>query len=94
MISCGVEAKPKACKWSVEQPAGSNQTFQPSPDDPAPTFAAKAPGEYKFCLDVWNASGDPLYLTTAERDAALTATFRQFQAEPHLIAAHVARWAR
>ena len=40
------------------------------------------------------ATHNRFYLTTAERDAALTATFRQFQAEPHLIAAHVARWAR
>jgi hypothetical protein len=29
---------------------------------------------------------------TQERDAALVATFQRFQAEPHLISAHVDRW--
>lgn len=40
------------------------------------------------------ATHNRFYLTTAERDAALTATFQRFQDEPHLIAAHVARWAK
>jgi hypothetical protein len=34
------------------------------------------------------------YLTTDERDAALTAAFHRFQREPSLIDAHVAVWRR
>jgi DDE superfamily endonuclease len=40
------------------------------------------------------ATHNRFYLTTDERDAALTAAFHRFQREPSLIDAHVAVWRR
>jgi len=44
----------KKYKWTVKQPAGSNQVFVPGPTFPNPTLTANAAGEYEFCLQVWD----------------------------------------
>jgi len=44
----------KKYKWTVKQPAGSNQVFVPGDAFPNPTFTANAAGEYEFCLNVWD----------------------------------------
>ena len=44
-------------KWTAQQPPGSNQVFQPSPNFANPTFQTNAAGVYKFCLEVWDANG-------------------------------------
>ena len=46
-------------EWSVEQPAGSQFTFIPSPNFPNPTFEANVQGLYRFHLTVWDENGVP-----------------------------------
>ncbi|MBI5609322.1 MAG: hypothetical protein HY902_10640 [Deltaproteobacteria bacterium] len=44
----------KKYKWTVKQPAGSNQPLLPNATFANPTLLANAAGEYTFCLDVWD----------------------------------------
>ena len=44
----------KKYKWTVKQPAGSNQPLLPNPSFANPTLLANASGEYEFCLHVWD----------------------------------------
>ncbi len=44
----------KKFKWTVKQPAGSNQSLVPNAALANPTFLANAAGEYQFCLEVWD----------------------------------------
>ena len=46
----------KKHKWSVKQPAGSNQPLLPNASFPNPKLLANASGEYEFCLEVWDAN--------------------------------------
>lgn len=46
--------KVKKYKWTVKQPAGSNQPLQPNSSFANPTFEANTAGEYQFCLEVWD----------------------------------------
>ena len=44
----------KKYKWTVKQPAGSNQPLSPNSAFANPKFLANASGEYEFCLEVWD----------------------------------------
>jgi hypothetical protein len=46
--------KVKKYKWTVKQPAGSNQPLNPNSSFANPTFEANTAGEYQFCLEVWD----------------------------------------
>ncbi|MBM4342084.1 MAG: hypothetical protein FJ100_01710 [Deltaproteobacteria bacterium] len=46
----------KKYKWTVKQPAGSNQPLLPNASFANPSILANASGEYEFCLEVWDAN--------------------------------------
>ncbi len=46
----------KKYKWTVKQPAGSNQALTPNASFVNPSLLANASGEYEFCLEVWDAN--------------------------------------
>lgn len=45
--------------WTVDQPAGSQETFVPGANAPNPSFQANVAGKYTFHLDVWDNSAPP-----------------------------------
>ena len=47
----------KVFKWTVTQPAGSVETFQPNAKFANPIFVPNVAGEYEFCLDVTDTQG-------------------------------------
>lgn len=44
-------------KWSVDQPTDNPFTFVPSNSNPNPTHEVRAPGSYRYCLDVCDSEG-------------------------------------
>ncbi|MBI5608762.1 MAG: hypothetical protein HY902_07760 [Deltaproteobacteria bacterium] len=40
------------CKWTIKQPAGSNQPLKPNDTFPNPTLQANTAGEYTICAEV------------------------------------------
>lgn len=46
-------------QWEVDQPAGSQSVFSPSPSAPDPTFEVNVAGRYVFRLTVVDSSGEP-----------------------------------
>ncbi|MSQ84567.1 MAG: hypothetical protein EXR77_17090 [Myxococcales bacterium] len=57
----------KKYKWTVKQPAGSNQPLLPNASFANPTLMANASGEYEFCLDVWDGNDVKSCLTTCQK---------------------------
>ena len=57
----------KKYKWTVKQPAGSNQPLLPNASFINPTLLANASGEYEFCLDVWDGNDVKSCVTTCQK---------------------------
>jgi hypothetical protein len=57
--ACSLPGAKCTYKWTVKQPPGSYQQFQPAADFPNPTFAANVAGEYQFCVTSYDANGIP-----------------------------------